>query len=81
LFVAITAIPAGIYVLKDAGGNTGSIWLGLDWLAWAVLWFLFWVLLTLQRPIGRLTGWVAILEGIATAWVFGFLILEGQVHP
>jgi hypothetical protein len=79
LFVAITAVPAGIYVLTDTGGKTANVWLGLNWLAWAVLWFLFFVLLTLERPIGRLAGAVAILEGIGTAWVFGFLLLEGAV--
>ena len=80
LFVAITAVPAGIYTLRDAEGNTAAIWLGLSWFAWAVLWFLFFLLLALDRPIARLAGWVAILEGIATAWVFGFLILEGTVE-
>jgi hypothetical protein len=79
LFVAITAVPAGIYTLKDAAGNTASIWLGIAWFAWAVLWFMFFLLLALDRPIGRITGWVAIVEGIATAWVFGFLILQGTV--
>jgi len=80
LFVAVTAIPAGIYTFKDAGGNTASIWLGIDWFVWSVLWFLFFLLLALDRPIGRLTGAVAIVEGIATSWVFGFLLLQGTVH-
>jgi hypothetical protein len=79
LFVAVTAIPAGIYTLKDANGNTASTWLGLDWFAWSVLWFLFFLLLALDRPIGRQAGLLAIIEGIATAWVFGFCILEGVV--
>jgi putative amide transporter protein len=79
LFVAITAVPAGIYTLNDANGETFSVWLGLSWFAWAVLWFMFFLLLALDRPIGRLAGWAAIVIGIATAWVFGFLILEGTV--
>jgi putative amide transporter protein len=79
LFVAVTAIPAGIYTLRDADGNTAATWLGLSWFAWAVLWFMFFLLLALDRPIGRVTGLVAIAEGIVTAWIFGFLILEGVV--
>ena len=79
LFVAITAIPAGIYTLRDADGNTAATWLGLSWFAWAVLWFMFFLLLALDRPIGRVTGLLAIAEGIVTAWIFGFLILEGVV--
>jgi hypothetical protein len=79
LFVAVTAVAAGVYTFKDAGGNTASIWLGIDWLAWAVLWFMFFLLLSLDRPIARITGYVAILEGILTAWLFGFLLLQGDV--
>jgi hypothetical protein len=56
LFVALTAIPAGIYSFANADGNDASIYLGIDWFAWAVLWFLFFVLLALGRPIARLTG-------------------------
>src|SRR5215468_9415310 len=79
LFVAITAIPAGIYVLQAADGNAALIWLGIDWFAWAVLWALFWALLALGRPIARITGWVTVLVGVGTAWAFAIAILEGQV--
>jgi putative amide transporter protein len=80
LFVAVTAVPAGIYTLADADGNSAAIWLGLSWFAWAVLWFAFFLLLALDRPIARATGALAIVEGIATAWVFGFLLLQGTVE-
>jgi hypothetical protein len=79
LFVAITAIRAGIYTLQAANGNTAVIWLGIDWFAWAVLWAMFWALLALGRPIARITGWVAILVGVGTAWAFAIAILEGKV--
>jgi hypothetical protein len=79
LFVAITAIPAGIYTLQTAGGNPAAVWLGLNWFAWAVLWALFFVLLALERPIGLITGWVTIIEGIVTAWALGFAVLIGAL--
>jgi hypothetical protein len=79
-FVAITAIAAGVYVIKDADGNTASVWLGIDWFAWSILWGMFAALLAFERPIARITGYVAIIEGIGTAWVFGFLLLENVVH-
>jgi hypothetical protein len=79
LFVAITAIPAGIWTFADANGNDASIYLGFCWFAWAVLWALFFGLLALDRPVARITGYLAILEGIGTAWVFGFLLLEGEL--
>jgi putative amide transporter protein len=79
LFVAITAIPAGIWALSNADGNDASVYLGICWFAWAVLWFLFFMLLALDRPVARLAGIVAVVEGIATAWVFGILLLEDQI--
>jgi hypothetical protein len=79
LFVAITAVPAGIWSFANADGDDASIYLGFCWFAWAVLWFMFFMLLALDRPIARLAGTVAVLEGIGTAWVFGILLLEGQI--
>ena len=79
LFVAITAVVAGIFTFSNADGNSASIYLGFCWLAWAVLWFMFWLLLSLERPIARITGGVAVLEGVATAWVFGILLLEDVI--
>jgi putative amide transporter protein len=79
LFVAVTAIPAAIYTFNNANGNDASIYLGIDWIAWAVLWALFFVLLALDRPIARITGALAIVEGIGTAWVFGLLLLLEQI--
>jgi hypothetical protein len=79
LFVAITAVPAGIWSFANADGNDASIYLGFCWFAWAVLWFLFFMLLALDRPVARVAGILAVLEGIATAWVFGILLLEDQI--
>jgi hypothetical protein len=79
LFVAITAIPAGIYTLQAANGNTALIWLGINWFAWAVLWALFWALLVLELPIARITGWIAVLEGVGTAWALAIAVLEGKL--
>ena len=79
LFVAITAVPVGIYTLSNADGNDASIYLAICWFAWAVLWFLFFVLLALDRPIGRLAGALAVIEGIGTAWVLGLLLLLDEL--
>jgi hypothetical protein len=79
LFVAITAVPTGLLLLTDTGGDPWLVWLGIDWLAWAVLWFLFFLLLALQRPIGRFTGYVAALEGIFTAWLPSWLLFQGYL--
>jgi putative amide transporter protein len=80
LFVAITAIPAGVYVLQIANGHAGLVWLGVDWFAWALLWGMFWALLTFEIPIALITGVVALLEGIGTSWALGFAVLEGKLN-
>jgi hypothetical protein len=79
LFVAITAVVAGVYTFSNADGNDASIYLGFCWFAWAILWGMFFALLSLELPIARITGWVAILEGIGTAWVFAILLLEEEL--
>lgn len=79
LFVALTAVFAGIYSFVDANGNSASIYLGFDWFAWAILWTMFFVLLALERPIALVTGYVAILEGIGTSWVFALLLLQDKL--
>ena len=79
LFVAITAVPAGIYTLQTAGGNPADVWLGLNWFAWAILWALFFVLLALERPIALLVGWVTVIEGIVTSWALAFAVLIGAL--
>ena len=79
LFVAITAIPTGIYTLQAAHGNTALIWLGINWFAWAVLWALFWALLVLELPIARIAGWLAMLKGVGTSWALAIAVLEGKL--
>ena len=44
-----------------------------------LLWGVFWALLALDRPVARLAGWLAIIEGIATAWALGFAVLIGAL--
>ena len=76
LFVAITAVPVSFITLANSGGDTFLVWLGLSWAAWAVLWFLYFLLLALERPIQRITAYVTSALGIATAWIPGFLVLN-----
>ena len=40
---------------------------------------MFWALLTLELPIARITGSVAIIEGIGTLWALAIAILEGKL--
>jgi hypothetical protein len=59
--------------------QAGGAILLFAWFAWAVLWGLFFALLTLQLPIARLTGYVAIIEGIGTSWALALALLWGKL--
>jgi len=76
LFVAITAVPVTIQTLSGATTTWGT-WFGLCWAAWGVLWFLFFLLLVAKKPIAKLTGMVAVAEGVLTGWLPGYLLLDG----
>jgi putative amide transporter protein len=78
LFVAITAVPVAVITLSEAD-TVFLTWLGLNWAAWSVLWFLYFLLLALAKPIGKLTAWVTLIQGVATAWIPGFLVLNGII--
>jgi putative amide transporter protein len=80
LFVAITAIYAGVWQVQNTpDNNTASLWLAGNWFAWAILWGMFWALLTLELPIARITGVVAIIEGGGTAWALATALLYGKL--
>jgi len=80
LFVAISAFPTAFIVYQGAT-TTFGYWLAIDWFAWAILWFMFFLLLSMGKDdILKLTGWVTLLQGIFTAWLPGFLLLNGMIE-
>jgi len=79
-FVAVTAIVFGVYTVQNTpDSNTADLWLAGNWFAWAILWAMFFALLALDLPIARITGWVAIILGIGTAWALAIALLWGKL--
>ena len=78
LFVALTALPVAVDALQQANSLWGY-WQAVSWAAWAVLWFMFFQLLARGKPVGRLTAGLAIVEGVLTGWVPGYLLLTGVI--
>ncbi len=79
LFVAITA-AAVTYDTFVSAHNLRDFWLAVSWGCWAVLWFGFFLLgaqgkTVLTRPV----AYLAIFEGIFTAWIPGYLLLSGHM--
>lgn len=78
LFVAITAVPVAADALRIAS-TPGEWWLGLSWVAWSVLWLMFFLMLARHQPIVRLTAFTAIGQGVLTGWIPGYLLLVGAI--
>ncbi|EKE43281.1 hypothetical protein OCGS_2618 [Oceaniovalibus guishaninsula JLT2003] len=78
LLVAITVVPVAVQSLL-AAHDLRSVWLGLNWAVWAVLWAMYFALLALHVPIRRATAWVTLLSGIFTGWLPGLLLLNGAL--
>lgn len=74
LLVAITVTPMAILAFAEADSLI-TIWLGFSWAFWAVLWFMYFCLLALQKPILRMTANFTLFCGVVTAWLPGMLIL------
>ncbi|WP_449277016.1 AmiS/UreI family transporter [Leucobacter sp. GX24907] len=72
LFVAGCAVVYGVLQFTMAGDPL----FGVIWFTWAVLWFMFFVLLGLGKDqLERRTGWFTLLVGIATGAIPAFMLL------
>ncbi|EHU8832492.1 acid-activated urea channel [Enterococcus faecalis] len=74
LFVAINTIPAGILCFYGVGG---SVWYGVIWWLWGVLWLIGFIENIFGKNFGKSIGYFSIFEGIITAWIPGALMLLG----
>ena len=72
LFVAINSFPAA-YISYAIEGD----WrMSIIWLLWGILWLTGFIETVLKKDLGKFVGYLAIFEGIVTAWVPGFLLLR-----
>ncbi len=71
LFVAINSLPAAYiayFVDKD--------WrMAVIWILWGILWLTGFIETVLKKDLGKFVPYLAIFEGIFTAWIPGFLML------
>lgn len=80
-FVGVTVIPIFLISLGDAV-TVWDWWFTINWASWAVLWLLFWAVLSLQRSeLTNFTGALCALQGIYTGWIPGFMLLNGWIGP
>lgn len=77
-FVALTVVPVSIDTLQNATSLWG-VWFGLCWAMWGFVWFLFFLLLSMDKPIMKLAGASTALAGIVTGWIPGYLLLYGII--
>ncbi|WP_112466132.1 AmiS/UreI family transporter [Streptomyces triticisoli] len=78
LFVAIVALGYSFISFRLFHDQP----IGVIWLYWAFLWFLFFLLLGLKREaLTPYTGWVTAIEGWVTGVIPAFLLLTGYWVP
>ena len=71
LFVAINTIPcAYISFTQDLDWRMAAIWI-----LWGILWLTAFIEIILKKNLGKFVPYLAIFEGIITAWIPGFLML------
>lgn len=77
LFVAVSAVYMGMDSFM-----TGDLTFGVIWLAWAVLWTLFFLLLALGKTgLTAFSGWLVTLWAIPTASVPAVLLMRDAWQP
>ena len=67
LFVSLTVLPKGIIDVANAL-TFMDVWLGLSWIAWSGLWFMYFLTLALQKNITTMTACATLAAGVITAW-------------
>lgn len=67
LLVAVVAVPTAFTALPDKGLFT-------LWMMWAILWFMFFLLLGLGKNVAKITGIYTLINAVATG-VAGYLVL------
>lgn len=73
LFVAINSIPAAYLAYKD---DVVSVSFTVIWLAWGVLWLTGFIECVMKKEL-KFVPYLAILEGIFTAWIPAWLLFTG----
>lgn len=77
LFVAINSIPAAY--LSYLENTQEGLAFALIWIAWGILWFTGWIESVLKIEL-KFVPYLAIIEGIFTAWIPSWLILMEYWH-
>jgi putative amide transporter protein len=80
-FSAFVAMAALVYAGLEFGSAHDPVF-GVIWLAWALLWTQFFLVLALGRTeLTRFTGWTVVLLSQPTCTVPAFLSMTGAYHP
>lgn len=80
-FSAFVAMAAVVYAGLEFGRAHDPVF-GVIWLAWALLWTQFFLVLGLGKAnLTRFTGWTVLLFSQPTCTVPAFLAMVGAYHP
>ena len=66
LLVSGIAVPTAWITLHNAQ-TVFDHWLAVSWLSWAVLWFMFFLMLVQKKKITKFAGLMSMVQGVGTA--------------
>ena len=69
-FVALTTVPYAALNYQADNYRLGSMWL-----AWGVLWYMFYLAYVPGKNLGKLLPYATVATGICTGWIPGLLML------
>lgn len=72
LFVAINTVPFAYLEFI-----TGGYLMGIIWILWGALWLTGFIECVLKKSLGKFVPYLAIFDGVFTAWIPGMLMLFG----
>ena len=76
LFVSLSVLPQAFLALASAAKFI-DIWLGICWLTWSGLWFMYFATLTMKKPVQDQTAVATLLSGVLTAWLPALFLMYG----
>lgn len=74
-FVSLTALSIALNSTFGLSFSFG-FWSTFNWYAWSLLWFLFFVMLSLSKDIQKPVGAYTLFCAVVTGWIPGLLILH-----
>lgn len=77
-FCAFTGIAMLVVAFQTGFGSTGTAWVALMWMSWAILWFAIWASASLGKNVSKFITWACVVTAFYTGLIPGILYVIGN---